>query len=134
MGEYGGFCLGRNIITTTFRMKLENRRVRKYLNTWETDFRWLGFEEDNNKMHSKVFRQFSSLADITSSLYTGTGSFRKTTIMTQALARSKSHSSCTEAHRATERKPKSKKKADETIQKYPLFEQRKFGICKVCKV
>ena len=70
-------------------MMLEDKRVRKYLNTWETDFPWLSFEVNNNKMYCKVFPQFPSLADITSSLYTGTGSFRKTTI--QAHARSKSH-------------------------------------------
>ena len=70
-------------------MMLEDKRVRKYLNTWETDFPWPSFEANNNKMYCKVFPQFPSLADITSSLYSGTGSFRKTTI--QAHARSKSH-------------------------------------------
>jgi len=33
------------------------------------------FEVDKNKMYCKVCRQSPSLADITSSLYTGTGSF-----------------------------------------------------------
>ena len=55
--------------------KYEGKRVRKYQTTWETDFPWLMFEADKNKMYCKVCRQSPSLADITSSLYTGTGSF-----------------------------------------------------------
>lgn len=55
--------------------KYEGKRVRKYQTTRETDFPWLMFEADKNKMYCKVCRQSPSLADITSSLYTGTGSF-----------------------------------------------------------
>ena len=57
------------------KIHYEGKRVRKYQTTWETDFPWLMFEADKNKMYCKVCRQFPSLADITSSLYTGTGSF-----------------------------------------------------------
>ena len=51
-------------------------------------------------MYCKICHQFPVLADVTSSLYIGTGGFRKTTI--QAHAKSKSHHSCSEVHRATE--------------------------------
>ena len=81
-------------------MKLESKRVRKYQDMWETEFPWLAFDVDKNHMYCKVCRQFPVLADVTSSLYIGTGGFRKTTI--QAHAKSKSHHSCSEAHRATE--------------------------------
>ena len=36
--------------------KDEGKRVRKYQTTWETDFPWLGFEADKNKMSCKVWR------------------------------------------------------------------------------
>ena len=60
--------------------KLESKRVRKYQNTWETEFPWLAFEVDKNHIYCKVCHQFPVLADVTSSLYIGTGGFRKTTM------------------------------------------------------
>ena len=86
-----------SIVTDNYEKR---KRVRRYQPSWEKDFPWLGLDKDQNKMCCQVCRAFPALADVSSSLFVGTSSFRRTTV--QAHARSKSHHKCFEANCARE--------------------------------
>ena len=76
----------------------ERRRVRK--STWCKDCPWLVYNLEKNQTHCKFCVDFPALADKSSSLYTATSSFQRTTL--QAHTRSKAHHNCSEAYHARE--------------------------------
>ncbi|KAI9526415.1 hypothetical protein NQZ68_039626 [Dissostichus eleginoides] len=88
------------------KLDYETKRKRNFLPSWTEKFPWLRYTEEAGEeymMYCSTCRSLPDIADTSSSLFKGTGSFRYDTLSTHAL--SKRHQLTEAADRARQRGP-----------------------------
>ncbi len=87
--------------TPTKKAKYEKeKRERKFLESWKSEFMWLRYDSDRNEMHCEVCRAFPQIAE-KGNLFHGSSVFRKKGL--KSHNNSAAHLRCMDADRAAKK-------------------------------